>query len=53
MMDCKSSQGYDTEEVSTCQGFLTPSELFYVRNHGAVPQINEDEGNNWRVSIEG
>ncbi|KAJ9115229.1 hypothetical protein QFC20_001096 [Naganishia adeliensis] len=53
MMDCKSSQGYDTEEVSTCQGFLTPSELFYVRNHGAVPQINEDEGTNWRVSIEG
>ena len=34
-------------------GFLTPPELFYVRNHGAVPQVLDEEILNWKVSIEG
>ncbi|BFZ61441.1 hypothetical protein YB2330_002507 [Saitoella coloradoensis] len=32
-------------------GFLTPPELFYVRNHGGVPKDLEPEG--WMVSIDG
>ncbi|KAF3937366.1 hypothetical protein ABW19_dt0204907 [Dactylella cylindrospora] len=34
-------------------GFLTPTELFYVRNHGAVPQIHDEDIPDWEVSIEG
>jgi len=34
-------------------GFLTPPELFYVRNHGAVPQVLDEEIVNWKVSLEG
>jgi nitrate reductase (NAD(P)H) len=35
------------------EGFLTPSSLFYVRNHGAVPQVNEVMANNWKLEIHG
>ncbi|KAF3397953.1 Nitrate reductase [NADPH] [Penicillium rolfsii] len=35
------------------QGFLTPPELFYVRNHGAVPQVLDKEIPDWTLSIEG
>ncbi|HEY8744651.1 MAG TPA: sulfite oxidase [Chloroflexota bacterium] len=31
-------------------GVITPTPLFYVRSHFAVPQINVDE---WRLSLEG
>ncbi|EPS36319.1 hypothetical protein H072_10187 [Dactylellina haptotyla CBS 200.50] len=34
-------------------GFLTPTELFYVRNHGAVPQVQDEEIPEWEISIEG
>ncbi|KAK5999167.1 Nitrate reductase [Cladobotryum mycophilum] len=34
-------------------GFLTSVDLFYVRNHGAVPQVFEDEVWSWELSIEG
>ncbi|KAA8894892.1 nitrate reductase [Sphaerosporella brunnea] len=35
------------------QGFLTPPKLFYVRNHGHVPQVLDHEIPSWKVSIEG
>jgi nitrate reductase (NAD(P)H) len=35
------------------EGFLTSPELFYVRNHGAVPQVKEEEIIDWTFSIEG
>ncbi|KAI5819432.1 hypothetical protein BZA77DRAFT_155960 [Pyronema omphalodes] len=35
------------------QGFLTPPELFYVRNHGAVPEVLDSEIPDWSISIEG
>jgi nitrate reductase (NAD(P)H) len=35
------------------KGFLTPTELFYVRNHGAVPHVQDNEVLSWEVSIEG
>ncbi|OOQ82853.1 Nitrate reductase [NADPH] [Penicillium brasilianum] len=35
------------------QGFLTPPELFYVRNHGAVPQVRDEDIPDWKLSIEG
>ncbi|KAF3905116.1 hypothetical protein ABW21_db0202730 [Orbilia brochopaga] len=34
-------------------GFITPTELFYVRNHGAVPQILDDEIPDWTITVEG
>jgi len=34
-------------------GFLTPPELFYVRNHGAVPEVRDEDVPEWEVSIEG
>ena len=34
-------------------GFLTSPELFYVRNHGAVPHVTEEEVPDWEFSIEG
>ncbi|KAF9063043.1 nitrate reductase [NADPH] [Rhodocollybia butyracea] len=34
-------------------GFLTSSELFYVRNHGPVPQVLDYEIPTWELSIEG
>ncbi|KAL5316528.1 hypothetical protein ACEPPN_015577 [Leptodophora sp. 'Broadleaf-Isolate-01'] len=35
------------------EGFLTSPELFYVRNHGAVPQIDDASIPDWEFSIEG
>lgn len=34
-------------------GFLTTPELFYVRNHGAVPSVRDEAVPNWELSIEG
>ena len=34
-------------------GFLTSPELFYVRNHGPVPQVLDEDIPNWEFSIEG
>ncbi|KAJ5676988.1 Eukaryotic molybdopterin oxidoreductase [Penicillium maclennaniae] len=33
--------------------FLTSPELFYVRNHGPVPQVLDEDIPNWELSIEG
>jgi nitrate reductase (NAD(P)H) len=35
------------------EGFLTSPELFYVRNHGAVPDVKDEEIPNWTFSVEG
>jgi len=35
------------------EGFLTSPELFYVRNHGGVPAVKEDEALEWEISVEG
>lgn len=35
------------------EGFLTSPELFYVRNHGAVPEVQDDECMDWEFSVEG
>ena len=35
------------------EGFLTSPELFYVRNHGAVPNVKDEEIPDWSFSIEG
>lgn len=35
------------------EGFLTTPELFYVRNHGAVPKVKEEEIPDWDFTIEG
>ncbi|KXS99201.1 hypothetical protein AC578_3025 [Pseudocercospora eumusae] len=35
------------------EGFLTSPELFYVRNHGHVPQVQDDDIPDWTFSIEG
>ncbi|MCJ1319134.1 hypothetical protein MMC15_004467 [Xylographa vitiligo] len=35
------------------EGFLTPPELFYVRNHGPVPQVYEKDVPDWEFSVEG
>lgn len=35
------------------EGFLTSPELFYVRNHGHVPQVRDEEIPDWEFSIEG
>ncbi|KAL5353758.1 hypothetical protein ACLOAV_001800 [Pseudogymnoascus australis] len=34
-------------------GFLTSSQLFYVRNHGPVPEVQDHEIPTWELSIEG
>ncbi|CAF3339822.1 unnamed protein product [Rotaria socialis] len=34
-------------------GFLTPIELWFVRNHGAVPELQDSEVLNWTFTIEG
>ncbi|RPB02193.1 nitrate reductase [Choiromyces venosus 120613-1] len=34
-------------------GFLTPPELFYVRNHGAVPEVQDYEMLDWSITVEG
>ncbi|OKL64066.1 Nitrate reductase [Talaromyces atroroseus] len=35
------------------EGFLTSPELFYVRNHGPVPQVSDEDIPTWEISIEG
>ena len=35
------------------EGFLTSPELFYVRNHGAVPHVKDEDIPDWAFSIEG
>ena len=35
------------------EGFLTSPELFYVRNHGAVPQVKDQDIPDWEFSVEG
>ncbi|KAL4774719.1 nitrate reductase [NADPH] [Aspergillus nidulans var. acristatus] len=35
------------------EGFLTPPELFYVRNHGPVPHIRDEDIPSWELRIEG
>lgn len=35
------------------EGFLTSPELFYVRNHGAVPEVKEQDIPDWEFSVEG
>lgn len=35
------------------EGFLTSPELFYVRNHGAVPEVDNASIPDWEFSIEG
>ena len=35
------------------EGFLTSSDLFYVRNHGPVPKVLDEEIPDWTFSIEG
>lgn len=34
-------------------GFITSVDLFYVRNHGPVPHVYDDEVWSWELSIEG
>ncbi|KAK7058499.1 hypothetical protein VNI00_002133 [Paramarasmius palmivorus] len=34
-------------------GFLTPAHLHFVRNHGAVPQVDQETLNNWKIRIYG
>lgn len=35
------------------EGFLTPQDLFYVRNHGPVPLVHDEDIPNWEITIEG
>ncbi|KAL1650041.1 hypothetical protein SLS58_001419 [Diplodia intermedia] len=35
------------------EGFLTSPELFYVRNHGAVPEVSDEEIPDWEFTVEG
>jgi len=35
------------------QGFFTPSNLFFVRNHGAVPKIDQKMADEWKLNIHG
>lgn len=35
------------------EGFLTSPELFYVRNHGAVPEVREEDVPDWQFTVEG
>jgi nitrate reductase (NAD(P)H) len=34
-------------------GFLTPTSLFYVRNHGAVPKVDRDKAAAWTFRVHG
>ena len=34
-------------------GFLTSPELFYVRNHGAVPEVKDKDIPDWEFTVEG
>ena len=35
------------------EGFLTSPELFYVRNHGAVPNVKDEDIPDWSFTVEG
>lgn len=35
------------------EGFLTSPELFYVRNHGAVPEVQDRDIPSWEFTVEG
>ncbi|KAL9094250.1 MAG: hypothetical protein Q9165_003390 [Trypethelium subeluteriae] len=35
------------------EGFLTSPELFYVRNHGAVPRVEDKYVLDWELTVEG
>jgi nitrate reductase (NAD(P)H) len=35
------------------EGFLTSPELFYVRNHGAVPEVRDEDIPDWEFTVEG
>ncbi|ROT38703.1 nitrate reductase [Sodiomyces alkalinus F11] len=35
------------------QGFLTNKDLHYVRNHGAVPKVQDEDVLNWEFTVEG
>lgn len=35
------------------EGFLTSPELFFVRNHGPVPEVKDDDIPAWEFSVEG
>ena len=35
------------------EGFLTSPELFYVRNHGPVPQVDDADIPDWEFTVEG
>lgn len=35
------------------EGFLTSPELFYVRNHGAVPEVKDHDTLDWKFTVEG
>ncbi|KAL9066497.1 MAG: hypothetical protein Q9157_007117, partial [Trypethelium eluteriae] len=35
------------------EGFLTSPELFYVRNHGAVPRVEDGDILDWKFAVEG
>jgi len=35
------------------QGFITPSSLFFVRNHGAVPIIDQKMADKWTLRLHG
>ncbi|KAK5138567.1 hypothetical protein LTR08_000155 [Meristemomyces frigidus] len=35
------------------EGFLTSPELFYVRNHGAVPRVQDADILDWEFTVEG
>ncbi|GAB1201877.1 hypothetical protein APSETT445_000469 [Aspergillus pseudonomiae] len=37
----------------TLKGFLTSPELFYVRNHGPVPYVKDEDIPHWEISVEG
>ncbi|KAI3622791.1 nitrate reductase [Moniliophthora roreri] len=34
-------------------GFLTPAHLHFVRNHGAVPRVDEEVAQSWKIHIRG
>ncbi|POS78391.1 nitrate reductase [Diaporthe helianthi] len=35
------------------EGFLTTKDLHYVRNHGAVPQVHDEDVLDWSFTVEG
>ncbi|TFK51423.1 hypothetical protein OE88DRAFT_1545674 [Heliocybe sulcata] len=34
-------------------GFLTPAHLHFVRNHGAVPRVSDEERDSWKIRVHG